>query len=65
MKKGEFVNDDKLRIINEDSEQAVAATIEKHGLYPARPYSWKKNSESDLIGDGSHNNWKLLMFESF
>ena len=46
MKKRTFTKKQKLAILKEASEQGVSATIEKHGLYPATYYSWKKKLET-------------------
>lgn len=42
MKKRKFTKEEKLAIIKEVSEKGLKATIEKHGIYPASYYSWKK-----------------------
>jgi putative transposase len=46
MKKRSFTKEDKLQILKEASEQGVTATLEKHGIYPATFYSWKKKFET-------------------
>jgi putative transposase len=46
MKKRKFSKEDKLQIIKEASEQGVNNTLEKHGIYPATFYSWKKKFET-------------------
>jgi putative transposase len=46
MNKRTFTKEQKLAILKEASEQGVTATIEKHGLYPATYYSWKKKFET-------------------
>ncbi len=46
MKKRKFTKEQKLQIIKEATEQGVNATLEKHGIYPATYYSWKKKFES-------------------
>ena len=46
MKKRKFSKEDKLQIIKEASEQGVKNTLEKHGIYPATFYSWKKKFET-------------------
>lgn len=46
MKKRKFSKEDKLQIIKEASEQGVTVTLEKHGIYPATFYSWKKKFET-------------------
>lgn len=42
MKKRQFSKEEKLSIIKEVSEQGLKATLEKHNLFPASYYSWKK-----------------------
>ena len=42
MKKRKFTKEEKLEIIKEVSENGLKETIEKHGIYPASYYSWKK-----------------------
>lgn len=42
MKKRKFTKEEKLAIIKEVSENGLKSTIEKHGIYPASYYSWKK-----------------------
>ena len=37
-----FKKSEKLAILKEASEQGVKITIEKHGIYPATYYSWRK-----------------------
>jgi putative transposase len=46
MKKRTFTKEQKLAILKEASEQGVTFVIEKHGIYPATFYSWKKKFES-------------------
>jgi putative transposase len=46
MEKRKFSKEDKLQVIKEASEQGVTATLEKHGIYPATFYSWKKKLET-------------------
>lgn len=43
--KRSFTKKEKLEIIKEVSEQGVRVTLEKHGVYPATYYSWKKKFE--------------------
>ena len=45
MKRRTFSKDDKLRILKEAQENGVTATLDKHGIYPATYYSWKKKYE--------------------
>lgn len=42
MEKRTFTKEEKLLIIKEVSEQGLKSTLEKHNLYPASYYSWKK-----------------------
>ena len=37
-----FSKQDKLRILKEVKEHGVKITLDKHGLYPATYYSWKR-----------------------
>ena len=37
-----FTTEEKLRILKEASENGVKTTLEKHGIYPATFYSWRK-----------------------
>lgn len=54
MKKRTFSKEEKLAIIKEASIQGVKSTLEKHGVYPASYYSWKK--KYDEMGDeGFHH----------
>jgi putative transposase len=46
MKKRNFSKQEKLAIIKEASVNGVKPTLEKHGIYPASYYSWKKKFES-------------------
>lgn len=45
MKKRSFTTEEKLRIIKEASENGVNETLEKHGIYRASYYAWKKKLE--------------------
>ena len=45
MEKRKFTKEEKLTIIKEVSENGLKTTLEKHGLYPASYYSWKKKLE--------------------
>ncbi|MBW6492942.1 MAG: transposase, partial [Lentimicrobium sp.] len=49
MEKRKFSTEMKLQIIKEASEQGVTSTLEKHGIYPATFYSWKK--KFDTMGE--------------
>lgn len=42
MKKRTFSKEDKLRILKEAEEHGVNATLDKHSIYPATYYSWRK-----------------------
>ena len=46
MSKRKFSKDQKLAILKEAQAEGVNVTIEKHGIYPATFYSWKKKYES-------------------
>lgn len=37
-----FKKEEKLSILQEASENGVNVTLEKHGIYPATYYSWRK-----------------------
>ena len=41
-KKRTFSEREKLDILKEASEQGVNATLEKHGIYPATYYDWRR-----------------------
>jgi len=45
MNKRTFTKEEKLRIIQEASEQGVKVILEKYDLYPATYYSWKSKLE--------------------
>ncbi len=45
MNKRTFSKEEKLRIVNEASEQGVKAILEKYDIYPATYYSWKNKLE--------------------
>lgn len=45
MEKRTFTKEEKLAIIKEVSEHGLKATLEKHKIYPASYYSWKKKFE--------------------
>ncbi len=42
MKKRNFTKEENLKIIKEAAEKGVNETLEKHGLYHASYYDWKK-----------------------
>ncbi|NPD86838.1 transposase, partial [Lentimicrobium sp. L6] len=44
--KRKFIKEEKLQFIKEAGEKGVKITLEKHGIYPATYYSWKKKFES-------------------
>ena len=46
MEKRTFSKDEKLKIIKEASEQGVKVTLEKHNIFPASYYSWKKKFQA-------------------
>lgn len=43
--KRKFTKEEKLTIIKEASEKGVKFTLDKHGIFPATYYSWKKKFE--------------------
>ncbi len=45
MKKRNFTKAEKLSILKESKKEGVKVTLEKHGLYPATYYTWKKKYE--------------------
>lgn len=46
MKKRTFSKEEKLKILEEAQKHGVQATLDKHGIYPATYYNWKKKHES-------------------
>lgn len=54
MEKRSFTKEEKLKIIKEASEQGVKPTLEKHNIFPASYYSWKKKFESMGVEGFSH-----------
>jgi putative transposase len=40
-----FTKEQKLQLLKEASENGVTTTLEKHGIYPATYYSWRKKFE--------------------
>ncbi|KKM89304.1 hypothetical protein LCGC14_1250000 [marine sediment metagenome] len=46
MEKRTFTKEEKLHLLKEASEHGVTATLEKHGIYPATFYSWKKKYDT-------------------
>jgi putative transposase len=46
MKKRTFSKEEKLQILEEAKKQGVQSTLDKHGIYPATYYNWKKKYES-------------------
>lgn len=49
MKKRTFSKEEKLKILEESKTSGVKFTLEKHGVYPATFYSWRKKFEA--MGD--------------
>lgn len=43
--KRKFTKEEKLQLLKEVEQNGVKATLEKHGIYPATYYSWKKKYE--------------------
>ena len=46
MQKRTFSKEQKLQILKEAAENGVNTTLEKHGIYPATYYLWKKKYET-------------------
>ncbi len=46
MSKRTFSKKQKLQILKEASDNGVNTTLEKHGIYPATYYLWKKKHET-------------------
>lgn len=46
MQKRKFTKEEKLQILDESKMKGVKATLEKHGIYPATFYSWRKKYEA-------------------
>ena len=46
MSRIKYSKEQKLQIIKEASEQGVTVTLEKHGIYAATFYSWRKKLDS-------------------
>ena len=44
-KKRTFSKEEKLRILEESKMHGVKLTLEKHGIYPATFYGWRKKHE--------------------
>ena len=49
MNRRTFTKEDKLAILKEATSKGVILTLEKHGIYPASYYSWKK--KFDTMGE--------------
>jgi putative transposase len=60
MEKRSFSKEEKLAIIKEASINGVTSTLEKHGIYPASFYSWKKKFES--MGEEGFNHGMTPQF---
>lgn len=43
--KRKFTKEEKLQFLEEVEQSGVKSTLEKHGIYPATYYSWKKKFE--------------------
>ena len=54
MKKRTFSKEEKLRIIKEATTYGVQVTLDKHGVYPASYYTWKKKFE-EMGEEGFHH----------
>ncbi len=46
MEKRTFTKEQKLEILKEATAHGVTATLEKHGIYPATYYSWRKKFDT-------------------
>jgi putative transposase len=46
MQKRTFSKEQKLQILKEAADNGVNTTLEKHGIYPATYYLWKKKYET-------------------
>ena len=46
MKRKKFTKEEKIRILKEAGTNGVTITLEKHSIYPATFYGWKKKFES-------------------
>ena len=46
MERKNYSKEQKLQIIKESTEHGVTSTLEKHGIYAATYYSWKKKLDS-------------------
>ena len=46
MPKRNFTKEQKLEILKEATLEGVKTTLDKHGVYPATYYSWKKKFDS-------------------
>lgn len=53
MEKRKFTKEEKLAILKEAGTNGVTPTLEKHGIYPATYYSWKK--KFDTMGEVGFN----------
>ena len=54
MMKRTFTKEEKLQIIKEASEQGVRSTLERHGVYSASYYSWRRKYEQ-MGEEGFHH----------
>ena len=46
MEKRSFTKEEKLAILKEANPNGVTSTLEKHGIYPANYYNWRKNYDT-------------------
>lgn len=58
MKKRTFVKEEKIKILEEAKKNGVQPTLDKHGIYPATYYSWRKKFES--MGDAGFQHGMTL-----
>ncbi|MDY0143918.1 MAG: transposase [Bacteroidales bacterium] len=54
MEKRKFTVDQKLAILKEASENGVTVTLEKHGIFPATYYQWKKKLDTMGVEGFNH-----------
>lgn len=57
-KKRTFTKEEKLQILKEVEQNGLQSTLEKHGIYPASYYSWKK--KYDEMGEAGFRHGMTL-----
>lgn len=60
MKRKKYSTEQKLAILAEVKEKGLNITLEKHGIYPATYYGWKKKLETMGKQGFAHNSHNLL-----